>query len=271
MMDIDLVISGAGSNGVMEAGAIDAIKGRFRVARAGGASAGAINAVALCAEISDVADLWKEFLTRGDLEDWKTWPIRPLGVLSGGFGMIKGNKIRAALESILGKKELGELKRPCRLVVGNLAERKIEVIDSENPAHAELKCVDVLRCSLAVPFLIDAAQIDPKKRTLYTDGGTGANAPAGLFDDQPQRATIVIRFKSDEKPRPVKSLREMIAAIFDIRQDAANNAMQSVKSKLMILELPNAGNSMDFSLDKQEVMRLYELGLRHGSAWADRQ
>jgi predicted acylesterase/phospholipase RssA len=256
------VIAGAGSNGVMEAGAIDAIRGKYNIVRAGGASAGAINAVAISAGISDVASVWKHFLTEGDLEDWKTWPLKPLGVLTGGHGMIKGDRIKAALKSVIGDMALGDLKIPCKLVVGNLALRKIEVIDSERLDHRRLKVIDVLRCSLAVPFLIDAAQIDPASRTLYTDGGTGANAPAGIFDDAPDRPTVVIKFASDEKPRPVKSLREMIAAVFDIRQDAANLAMASTKSKLVTIELPNAGNSMDFSLDKKEVDRLYDLGLR---------
>lgn len=265
---IDLVISGAGSNGVMEAGAIDALKSYgIKIVRAGGASAGAINAMAICAEL-DAGPLWKRFLTRGNLEDWKSWPFRPLGVLSNGHGMIKGARIRSALKETLGEMTLADLKKPCKIVVGNLARRRIEVIDSENKAHQTLKCVDVLCCSLAVPFLIDAQQIRPDSKTLYTDGGTGANAPAGIMDDVPARPTVVIKFTNDENPKPVRSLKDMIAAVFDIRQDASNAALPSTKSDLFVLELPQLGNSLDFSLPIDVVEKLYDTGRARGELFA---
>ena len=267
---VDVVVSGAGSLGPAEAGALAILRRHVTIARIGGASAGAINAVAEAAGIEDVAALWEKFLTRGDLEDFHfPGPLKPLGLLkSERRGVMAGKKIRAALDAVFGTMRMGDLEKPCRVVVGNLSTREVEVIDSANPAHADLLVVDVLCATSAIPFVIDAQRISQRSSTLYTDGGTGANCPAGLFDDAPERPTVVVRFVEDKTPRPPKSMREFVGAVFDIRSDAANRAMPSAKTALEVIEIKGSGDALDFSLTPQEVRRRYTLGLVAATAWA---
>jgi predicted acylesterase/phospholipase RssA len=255
--DIDVVISGAGSNGPAEEGAMSVLRRHFDVRRAGGASAGAINAVAECAGLENIGAIWERVLTRGDLEDWHfPGPLKPLGILrSKRRGMMGGEVIREALTAELGKMRMGDLKRQCRIVVGNMATRETEVIDSKNERHKFLTCVDVLCATSAVPFLIDAQQIDPLSPTLYTDGGVAANVPASLFDDVPSRPTVVLRFANSSRIKPVHSLRDFASAIFDLRQDAANRNMRSEKAASLVYEvvIQNDRDSLDLSLDAKEV------------------
>lgn len=268
MTDVDVVVAGGGSDGAVEAGALAVLRTQLNFVRIGGASAGAINALAEAAGIESAPDLWRKFLTRGDLEDWHyPSPLRPLGVLGRGRGMMAGKRIRAALAESFGRLRMGDLKKPCRIVVGNLAIREIEVIDSDNAEHKDILVVDAACCSSAVPFVIDAQQLRPTQRTLYTDGGTGANVPAGMFDDVPGRPTLILRFANSKVPKPVITLEDFAAAIFDIRQDAANRAMPSTKSAIYFVELPASDDSLDFSLTMPEVDRRIRQGRNAASAW----
>jgi len=259
--EIDVVLAGAGSKGAAEEGVLSVIRRHFTIVRVGGASAGSINAAADAAGIP-AAGLWKEFLTAGNLEDYHMPLLKPMGILfSSGRGMMAGKVIYNALRKNFGDLKMGDLKKPCRIVVGNLAKRKIEVIDSENPAHKGYLVADVVRCSSAVPFVMDAWQIDPKSATLYTDGGTGANSPAGLWDDEADRPTLEIKFKNSDTAKPVKSLKDFVAAIFDIRQDASEDAFASKKEYVYTIEIDINADSLDFSLDPKEVDRRRTAGI----------
>ncbi len=263
---VDVVVAGAGSNGAAEEGALSVIEKHFEIARIGGASAGSINAAGKAAGIEDMSKLWAKFLTRGDLEDWHLPGIlRPAGVLKSSprCGMMAGKVISKALVEVFGTMRMGDLKKPCRIVVGNLARRRIETIDSTAIEHKDLFVANVVRCSSAVPFVMDAWQIRPSDPTLYTDGGTGANVPADLWDDEPTRPTIVIRFYEDESLSPIRSIKDFALAIFNIRCDAANGSHPSRKDpkNLIFVDIKSNGDSLDFSLDAVEVQRRRMAGI----------
>lgn len=263
---VDVVVAGAGSNGAAEEGALAVIENVATIARIGGASAGSINAVGKAAGIENMATQWGKFLSRGDLEDWHLpGPLRPLGIVKSSprCGMMAGKVMARALGEVFGDLRMGDLGKPCRVVVGNLARRKTETIDSENEAHKRLRVVDVVRCSSAVPFVIDAWQLDPNDTTLYTDGGTGDNVPAGLWDDKPERPTVVIRFHEDETPHALHGIKDFAQAIFNIRQDAANNSHPSRKavSRIVTIDIVTSGNSLDFSLTPDEIRARRRAGI----------
>ncbi len=269
MIEVDLVVAGAGSDGAVEAGAIAALRSLLDIRRIGGSSAGAINAVGEAAGLPDLPALWRKFLTRGDLEDWHYPPfMRPLGVLGRGRGMMAGKKIREALTNSLGKMRMGDLARPCRITVCNLTTRQVNIIDSKVEAHKDIFCVDALCCTSAVPFVIDAQQLRPLQRGLFSDGGAGANVPVGLWDDEPTRPTVVLRFLSTKEPRPTETLKDFALALFEIRQDAANRALPSAKSVIHYVDLPASRAPLDFTLDAAEVNRRIASGDRAARAWA---
>ena len=276
---INLVAAGAGSNGLIEAVIIDELRKTFDIKRAGGSSAGSINAAGVALGLPDLTGFWRQFLTSGKLEDYHLpGVLKPLGVLKSAprCGMMAGNKIRQALAQVAGDTRLSDLPIITRIVVGNLSKRKTQIVDSQlglieiepdgirqiDPQKRHVKVVDALRCSLAVPFVIDAAQLDPAEEHLYTDGGTGANAPSGLWDDHPL-PTIVISFKNSEAIRPVRTLKDFALSIFDIRQDSSNSAIATRKSgKVFKIEIEASGDSLDFSLTEKEAARRVAEGVK---------
>lgn len=277
---INLVSAGAGSNGLIEAVIIDALRKEVELLRVGGSSAGAINAVGCALKLDNLTGFWRQFLTTtGGLEDYHLpGPLKPLGVLKSAprCGMMAGNKIRQALVGVAGGKRMSDLHLTTRVVVGNLSKRKTQVVDSQlglieiepegirqvDALKRHALVVDALRCSLAVPFVIDAAQLVPEEKDLYTDGGTGANAPSGLWDDH-TCPTVVIAFKNSERIQPVKSLKDFALAIFDIRQDSSNAAMASrSRGKVFKIEIESGGDSLDFSLTEKEADRRIAEGIK---------
>lgn len=276
---VNLVAAGAGSNGLIEAVVIDHLRRILDVKRVGGSSAGSINAVGVALGVPDLTGFWRKFLTAGNLEDYHLpGPLKPLGVLKSAprCGMMAGNRIYQALYKVAGNARLSDLPITTRVVVGNLSKRKTQIVDSQlglieidpegirqvDPSKRHALAVDALRCSLAVPFVIDAAKLVPDEEHLYTDGGTGANAPTGLWDDHPL-PTLVICFKNSEQIRPVKSLKDFALSIFDIRQDSSNSALATRKAgKVFKIEIEAAGDSLDFSLTEKEADRRIAEGVK---------
>lgn len=270
-VDVDVVLAGAGSNGPAEEGALGVIRRHFSIVRAGGSSAGAINAAAECAGIP-AADLWARFLTSGKLEDWKVeGPFHPFGVLRGpGHGMIQGEQIRLALEASMGDMRMGDLRKPCRVTACNLRTGETEVVDSVLEQYKRVRVVDALRCSLAVPFVIDAWRLSQASTVWYADGGTCANAPAGLFDDS-ERPTILVRFAPDTMPNIDDGVLAFAKAVFASRQRATSETMPSKKPNLEVIQISVDGDSLNFSLDAAEVARRREIGIKAAEAWLNRQ
>lgn len=269
---INLVASGAGSNGLIEAVIIDELRKHVDIVRAGGASAGSINAIGCALGLNDLTGFWRKFLTAGSLEDYHLpGPLKPLGVLKSAprCGMMAGNRIKQAMLQVCGPARLSDLPITTRIVVGNLSKRKTQIVDSQlgllefepdgirqiDVSKRHALAVDALRCSLAVPFVIDAARLVPDEEHLYTDGGTGANSPSGLWDDH-DLPVVLISFKNNEAIRPVKTLKDFAFSIFDIRQDSSNSAIATRKAgKVFKIEIESTGDSLDFSLDEKEADR----------------
>ena len=277
-----LVLSGAGALGLQEAAAIDHLSDLgFQFPCVGGVSAGAINAAGLAFGLPRLAPLWDAMLTSGKLEDFAfPGPFKVFGILHGpGHGMLKGEEIRKALEGVFGSLSpnspkyrglrMGDSPAHLRIVVSNLSRRRAQVIDSRNEAHKRLFVVDVLMCSLAVPFLVRAQQLDPQSPVLYADGGIARNVPSALWDDKPETLTLVVKFAENEAPRKVDSLKEMIAAVFDLVRDGAEDEL-SAKPGTQVLALRPAGNALDFTQTEEACARMEAAGLVDARAFTAR-
>jgi len=281
LYDSDLVVSGGGSQGITEVAAIRALSRVIHFRRVGGASVGAIIASGLALGFTPdfMVKAFVKLLTRGDLEDWKfPGPFKPLGLIHGRGGMMKGRMLREALTEIFGKACIGEAVLPLRIKVGCLSKRRTETVYSDIESHKKLSIVDVCMCSAAVPGLIDNQQLDPHNVTgpraaneLYCDEGTGNNVPRAIWDDagdEEVRPTTVVRFVDDEKPLPARTPREKIAAYWNIMRDAAESEV-SKKPSALVWDVPIAvdGSAMDFSLTPQECERRVQIGDAAGARW----
>lgn len=279
---VDLVISGAGSHGLTQAACLRSLSSQCDFKRAGGSSAGAINAAGLALGLDPerMVHLWSNLLRSGDVPDWKfPGPLKPLGLFQGRGGCMRGLNIRSHLEETLGKNtQVGEVKLPFRLMVGNMNRRRTEMVSSDLERHKHIKIVDAVMCSLAVPFLIDGQLLDLKSPTLYCDGGVGNNVPRSLWDDPDSsgtdtalgvvRPTLVLHFVDSEEPVPATDFVKRLHAVINIMRDAAEDA-RSKKPESLVWNVPIAadGDALNFVLTKEECARREKIGDMTGAAW----
>ncbi len=278
MHDSDLVISGAGSHGITEAAALRKLATVIRWRRVGGASAGAVNAVnaaglAFGFTPTYMANVWRQLLTSGKLEDWKyPGPFKPLGMLQGDGGCMRGAGIRAALDEVFTSATMGEAFLPLRIKVGSMLRGRTETISSDNPEHKQLRVTDVVMCSLAVPVLIDNQRLrSTTPADIYCDGGLGDNVPAALWDDTDElgvRPTTVLRFVDGVGLVPVDGLRARVRAFVRIMRDASEDERSS-KPKALVWDVPIQadGDGFDFALTPTECDRRERFGDLAGAAW----
>ncbi len=311
----DLVVSGGGSHGIAEVACIRALSRHVRFRRVGGSSIGAIIAAGLALGFTPdfMLGVFKRLLTRGlsvrdcdpskgypanqdpSLEDWK-YPkfMRPLGMLQGRGGMMRGDVLRRALSDVFGKAQMGSVQLPLRIKVASMSRRKTETVYSDVEMHKRLSIVDVCMCSAAVPGLIDNQQLDPRGVTrvggpgggvagpvatvpdpaneLYCDGGTGNNVPRAMWDDPDgeSRPTTIVRFLDDERLIPAVSALEKANAYWNIARDAAEGET-SKKPPAFVWDIPIKldGNALDFSLTPAECERRIGIGHAAGLKWIE--
>lgn len=251
------VFSGSGTRLVAHAGAFSVLsRSGYQPSAVGGASGGGIVALGIAAGL-DLFGFCESMLTQ-DLLDISFWPFDR-------YGLYKGDKIHKLLRQAFGNKRMKDLKLDTRVVVANLNTRSRQVVHKEIAPGALL--ADVSRCTMAIPAAFKAAKLYPNDATLYVDGGTVDNFPLGIFDDLPQ-LTIGIRFKdSFIDPKPVRSLWDYAVALFDLRQDAANNFTPSTKPSTQIIEIKTQQDGMNFSLTKKDVEKCWVDGEKAASEW----
>lgn len=269
---VDLVVSGAGALGATEAACMEELsRGGVVFRRVGGASAGSINSAGEALGLGHkLSKLWVEMLSSGRLEDYKLpGPLKFAGVLIGpGHGLISGKAIRSVLAREFGKACMGDVEKPLRVKVTNLSRRRAQTVSSDNDEHKKLRVVDVVMCSLAVPFVIDAQQLDPSSPVLYSDGGIADNVPRRMWDDDESAPTLTISFKRDETARKVSGLRDMISAVLDVVRDAAEDATSNKPTRLIAeLELPAFGNALDFSQTITSAEAMVRAGTFAARSW----
>jgi predicted acylesterase/phospholipase RssA len=256
----------------------------------GGSSIGAIIAtgLALGMEPAAMQSMLAQLLTRGQpgnrkpsLEDWKfPGALKPLGLLHGRGGMMRGRVLRDALVEAFGTARMGDVVLPLKVKVGNLARRRTENVDSANETHKNLYVVDVCLCSAAVPGLIDNQQLDPHditgpnaSKSLYCDGGTGNNVPRAMWDDAAgvRRPTTVVRFVDDDSLIPAITPTQKVNAYWNIIRDAAESE-PSKKDPALVWDVPIfiSGSALDLSLTNAECERRTKIGAITGRSWLAR-
>lgn len=256
--EVDVVIAGGASHVVSLAGACTELTTRVDIVRIGGASAGAIRAAgeAFAIDVGTMKSLMHQVLVADYLKDMSWMPMTR-------FGIYKGDNLHKALKSVFGDKKMGESLIPLRITVCDLWTRQPLMIDSENPKHMNLKVIDVLRCSAAIPVFFKAWKLPELfGNRLFVDGGTAANFSLGMFDDS-ERRTVGLRLQpaSPDDVKPVRDLPSFAEAIGSLVLWASDNAYISKKRYADVITVPQIGSGLDFNLDKKMIDDRWNAGV----------
>ncbi|WP_423126911.1 patatin-like phospholipase family protein [Gaoshiqia sp. Z1-71] len=189
----NLIFEGGGVKGIAYIGAMQILEQRgmlFPIKRAGGTSAGAINALifSLGYNIREQLEImestnFKEFM------DNSFGLIRDIRRLAKDFGWNKGDFFTKWIGNLIEKKlgsrdaTFGDLKAaglPDLYVIGtNLSTGFAEVFSAER--HAGMPLHKAVRISMAIPLFFAAVRHGDRD-DVYVDGGVMQNFPIKLFD-----------------------------------------------------------------------------------------
>ena len=219
----NLVFEGGGVKGIAYVGAFKELKKREilqNIARVGGTSAGAINAVLLTLDYSYKQT--EEILTNLDFNNFMddSWGVvRDTKRLVEKYGWYKGDFFRRWMGDIIAEKTkskystFNDLKkagfRDLYLVGTNLSTGYSEVFSAEHTPR--MRVVDAARISMSIPLFFTAER--NIRKDVYVDGGVFNNYPIKLFDrlkyvaeaDQANHSRKTDYYKESNKTKPKES------------------------------------------------------------------
>ena len=152
---VSLVLGSGGARGLAHIGAIQAIEAAgFRISSIAGASIGAlIGGIYAAGRLEDYRD-WVRALERRDV-------VRLLDFAFGHPGLIKGERVIAAMRELVGEHRIEELSVPFTAVATDL-EGQREVWITEGPLF------DAIRASIAIPMVFTPHRLGTRE---LVDGG----------------------------------------------------------------------------------------------------
>jgi len=158
---VALVLGAGGARGIAHVGVIEAIEARgYQVAGIAGASMGSlVGGIYAAGRLKEYAD-WARALERSDV-------LRLLDFVYGYPGLIRGERVIAALRELVGDHLIEELPIPYTAVATDLASQR-EVWLTRG------KLFDAIRASIAIPMIFTPAQFEGRE---LVDGGLLAPVP----------------------------------------------------------------------------------------------
>ena len=188
----NLVFEGGGVKGIAYAGAMKVLEKEGileNIRRAGGTSAGSINAVLFAAGFSSTETL--NVLNKLDFNDFKddSWGVlRDMKRLKNEYGWYKGDFFKEWIGDLLKRKTgsanitfkalMEHTGKELYVYASNLSTNFGEVYSPEHTPRRRV--VDAVRRSMSIPLFFRAVEDD--RGDVFVDGGVINNYPVKLFD-----------------------------------------------------------------------------------------
>ena len=160
-------------------------------------------------------------------------------------GLIDMDKVKEAMEEVIGKDDFSSLKMPFYCAVTNL-NSGLEEVKSEG------KLFQWVTASASIPVVFEPQVIDGQ---TYVDGGLLNNLPAEAIRDECQ-ILIGVHVNHNGPEEEIKGLKTIAERAF--RLGIAQNVEKSKKICDFIIEPPEARNYSTFAFSKAE--EIYEIG-----------
>jgi NTE family protein len=258
-MEIDLVLSGSGMLFPCHIGAYAyLVEQGVTIKRVAGTSGGSIVAAGIAHDWTPdrALALAKDMASKPLLDaNWLLWR---------GTGLFKGDRIHDILREHLPGNMTMSNKRWGAFVVDVWTRQGFFVSSHHHETSmntisgSDLSTADVVRASISIPFWFKMTKL---RNRPQIDGGVKLNFGMGIWDDEANRPTIGIRFKSTEgKERKIKGVTETVAAVVSMLTDNANHTYVSKKRWPFVIEIESKGDSMDFDIDEEWVQRRFNEG-----------
>jgi NTE family protein len=289
-MTIDLVIEGGGIKGIFPVGAAAELRAAgCTFARCAGTSAGAIVASLLAAGYEP--DELLEILLDTDATSFLDGPRSHVGRvwrLWRAGGLHRGDRFREWIGDLLVRRHLLHFNDPVlnipadlKVVASDITRGRLVAFPDDLVDYGLLPhhypVATAVRASISIPYIFEPVCLpSPDGDSILVDGGLLSNFPVDVFDDHP-RPTIGLRTVGPGNPaviqhpirwwnRPADLLRAMAYTATEFHDRRHVELSKSIRT----IMIDNLGISpIDFAVDRETKLRMYESGRIAARAWLD--
>jgi NTE family protein len=277
--DVTGVFAGGGMRGIALAGAAaGALRMGYRFTRVIGTSAGAMvgsllaagyRAGELAGGIGTVP--WHEF-AEPNLGGRAPLIGRHLSVVVG-RALYRGDRLEEVWAELLARKGVvtfGDLpQHSLRVVATDITHQRGVVLPDDLPGYGhdprDFPVARAVRMSAAVPFVFRPVPVrDPRDRhkSLLVDGALAANFPLRLVESN---GRPVIGFRLVPEPGvqvhvEVRGAASLTRAVVGAAIRAADSLPSPLLRQATLVDIPVAGDPLDFGIDAEHRRALYEAG-----------
>ncbi len=234
---ISLANSGAGTLGVLEAGAYKAIFEYFDIEEVAGTSAGSILSalIALGYTPSEVIDI----VLDGDFSKLIDYSI-PYMMISlvdnkdSLFSLSSNKNVLSWLSNLTQNKVLKDTLIPFKAITTDLYTGTYQVWDSKNPDHENMLIKDAVYSSMAIPFVFPAYQ------GRYVDGGAVRNIPVQFLTGKNKLGVAIAERTGSGQ---TKNFFESVSSLLSILLSDDDKLIEdwAKVTQIPIIKLPSSG------------------------------
>jgi len=239
---IGIVLSGGGSKGIAQAGALQFLSEKgIEACCVAGTSAGAIvgGLYAFGKSPEEILEFFKSIY----FFHWKHFTFKKAGI-------IDSESFKKDFESILNDTKIGDLKIPVHITATDLVRGKLKVFGSET------KLSDAILASSSFPGMLSPYKINGK---IYSDGGILNHFPTDLVQGRCDAIIgIYVSPIQNIEVHDLKSIKSVTSRAFDLLY--ANYNYQKFSLCDWVIEPKELANYSTFETNKSKMDQLFEIG-----------
>lgn len=170
------------------------------------------------------------------------------------FGFVDMGPIRKKLVDICGSDPTFD-ELDMKIYVSAYCLNTSETVYFSKDSHPHMKVIDAVCMSMAVPFIFACGNYDGR---TYVDGGTKEDYPLTPFMDKKPHEITCIRIKMNTIYREnIDTPREFVETL--VRSALTNRTTYNTPVEMMEINVGDT-NVLDFNMDYEEKVQLYNLG-----------
>lgn len=239
---IGLVLSGGGSKGIAQAGALQFLEEQnIKPSYIAGTSAGAIIAAlyAFGKKPEDILDFFKSIY----FFHWKHFTFKKAGI-------IDSQSFKADFEKIFKDAKLSDLSIPTYITATNLVSGKLKIF------RDDCKITDAILASSSFPGMLSPYELNGK---LYSDGGILNHFPTDLLQGRCDAIIgVYVSPIQTIEAKDLSTIKSVTTRAFDLL--SAHGNYQKFSLCDWVIEPKELANFSTFETNKAKMDKIFEIG-----------